>query len=279
MSTAVPSKRRVRPNSPAAGEELRPWLWRRLRSSVANKFFVALTGLGLSLFVLVHMAGNLSYFRGRDAINTYAAFLKSQGPLLWAARIGLLLLFVLHIALALRLRYRSRQARPIGYAAKENTQASFAARTMVLSGLVIFVFVLFHLAHYTFGVVKEVQPEPGRWVNYLDLKDKDRRHDVYAMMYYGFHDPLIAILYILAQLFLLLHLWHGIRSLFQSLGLNAPRTQHAVTLFSMLFALVVALGNIFIVTGVWVEMMPAPPTLPPAPKQLQPAPQKKLPAP
>jgi succinate dehydrogenase / fumarate reductase, cytochrome b subunit len=166
----------------------------------------------------------------------------------------------------LRLRYRSGQARPIGYAYRENIQASFAARTMVLTGIVVLVFTLFHLAHYTFGGVTQAEVLPGKWVNYLDLherpEDPHSRHDVYAMTYYGFHNPLVASLYIVAQLFLLLHLWHGIASVFQTLGLNTPRMQRLITALSMAFALCVAVGNIFIVVAVWVDMIPAPPTWP-----------------
>src|SRR5579884_3332256 len=135
MSTAVPSKRLLRPNTPTPGHGLGGWLSRRLQTSVGNKYLVALTGIVLSLFVLVHMAGNLAVFGGRHALNEYAAFLKSKPALLWFARLVLLAMFLIHLILALRLRFRSSQARPVAYSYHENIQASAAARTMVLSGV------------------------------------------------------------------------------------------------------------------------------------------------
>jgi succinate dehydrogenase / fumarate reductase cytochrome b subunit len=281
MSTAVPSKRLVRPNTLSSGQGLLTWLLSLLQSSVGNKLLIAVTGLGLSLFVLVHMAGNLAIFAGRHAINEYAEFLKSKPALLWSARLGLLTFFLIHLVLALRLRRRSAQARPVGYAFHQNMQANIATRTMVWSGLVILVFTLFHLAHYTLGWVAQtipVGPNDFQRVNLLDLREHEispgiwqgfraedvhlhgahQRHDVYAMTYYGFHNPLLALLYLLAQFFLLLHLWHGFGSMFQSVGLNWPRTQNAVTWLGRAFALVVAGGNIVIVISVWSNLIPPP---------------------
>src|SRR5262249_8552839 len=136
-----------------------------LSSTVGCKFIVALTGLALTLFVIGHFAGNLAMFRGRQAYNSYAYFLKSQGPLLWTARIGLLVVFVVHILLPLWLTGRSSRARPIGYQSKQVIQAGIGVRFMVLTGLLVLVFTVFHIAHYTFGTIQHVEVEifQGVW--------------------------------------------------------------------------------------------------------------------
>src|SRR3954471_13006081 len=150
MSTAVPTKRQVRTNTPPPGRGLASRLLPMLSSTVGQKYLVAISGIVLVSFVIGHLAGNLAVFRGRDALNHYAAFLKSQPALLWTARSTLLVFFVLHIVVSLRLRYHSARARPVAYSYKQIIQASLASRTMVLTGLLILAFTLFHLAHYTF---------------------------------------------------------------------------------------------------------------------------------
>jgi succinate dehydrogenase / fumarate reductase, cytochrome b subunit len=266
MSTAVPSKRQLHPNTPPPGRGLGHWLGAHLRSTVGMKFLVALTGIGLTLFVIGHLVGNLAIFKGREALNNYAAFLKDQGPLLWAARIVLLTLFILHMVLSLKLRLRSAGARPIAYSYYQNIQASPAARYMVWTGVIILLFTAFHIAHYTLGVVSTAQIEVNgqtQSVNYLDLRenpaDPKSHHDVYAMTWFGFHHPLISVLYILAQLALILHLSHGVASTFQSLGLNTPRLQLTIRALSWAVALFVGLGNIIIVLAVWFNVLPPPP--------------------
>src|SRR3954452_13749705 len=113
MSTTATSKRHVRPNTPPPGRGLVCWIAPLLRSTVGLKILVALTGLALTGFVIAHLAGNLAIFRGREAYNHYAAFLKGQGGLLWVARVGLLVVFLLHVVLTVWLRLRSAQARPV----------------------------------------------------------------------------------------------------------------------------------------------------------------------
>ena len=265
MSSTVPSKRERPTNSLPSGKGLLDWLLPVFASTVGGKFLVALTGLALTGFVIVHMAGNLQIFLGAEAINEYAKKLKDLGPLLWIARIGLLVVFVIHIWLALRLKIRSREARPIGYAHEQTVQASFASRSMVLSGLLILAFTLFHIAHYTLGAVQPVPAEvvkdgtpaqvETKEVSMLELRDAKGRHDVYRMMILGFTNPLIAILYIVAQLVLMLHLSHGVASLFQTLGLNSPRTQATFRYLGWAVTLLVGGGNIAMVVAVWAGMV------------------------
>src|SRR2546427_783475 len=183
MANLTASKRDHRTNyDPRAA--IRETLLPALGTTVGHKYLVALTGLALTGFVIAHMTGNLLVFKGRDALNSYALFLKDHGGLLWAARLGLLAAFVLHIALAVRLTLRNRAARPQAYVYEDTVQASVASRTMIWSGLAILAFVIFHLLHYTFGAVFATAPDG---TNFLDLsesvnlatpKDPARRHDI-----------------------------------------------------------------------------------------------------
>jgi succinate dehydrogenase / fumarate reductase, cytochrome b subunit len=226
-------------------------------SSVGAKVLVALTGLGLALYVVFHMIGNLKVFQGRDAINGYAYFLKHDlGMLLWIARGGLLVIFVLHIVLAVRLKVRSAAARPVAYEYRRDVRSTTAGRTMIWTGIVVGLFTIFHLAHFTFGWVKGVETPSGETRNYLELTDEKGRHDVYAMVVAGFTEPALAVLYIVAQLALFLHLMHGVQSSFQTLGLKNRRSGRSIWWLGFLIAVSVLAGNLAIVVGVWAGWVP-----------------------
>jgi succinate dehydrogenase / fumarate reductase cytochrome b subunit len=228
-----------------------------LESSVGAKILVALTGLALVLFTIFHKIGNLKVFDGPDAINSYAYFLKhSLGALIWIARAGLLAVFVLHLALAIRLKRRSWAARPIRYQYPGSVQATVSSRTMIWTGIVVGLFVLFHLAHYTFGWIHGAEVEPGKVVPYLELRDAQGRHDVYSMVVAGFTTPWLAVLYIVGQLALFIHLTHGIQSSFQTLGLKNRRCGGAIRILGFAIAATILLGNLAIVLGVWAGFAP-----------------------
>jgi succinate dehydrogenase cytochrome b subunit len=256
FTTAAPRHPKGPPEASAAthaGSLLRDLL----DSSVGAKVLVALTGLGLTGFVIVHMIGNLKVFQGRDAINGYAYFLKHDlGALLWLFRGGLFAIFVLHLVLAVRLKLRSVAARPVPYQVKGNVQATASSRTMIWTGIVVGLFALFHLAHFTFGWVKGVEIEPGRMVNYLDLKDDKNRHDVYSMVIAGFTTPWLVVLYVVAQLALFVHMVHGVQSSFQTLGLKNRRAARAIWWLGFAISLVVLAGNLAIVIGVQAGLAP-----------------------
>lgn len=235
-----------------------------VESSVGSKVLVALTSIGLITFVIFHLIGNLKLLQGPEAINHYAYFLKHDlGVLIWIARAGLLAIFVLHIALAIRLKLRSVAARPTPYVYFRTVQAGISSRTMIWTGIVIGLFTLFHLAHFTFGWISEVQvrdPASGRleWTNYLNMKDsKDPlRHNVYEMMVAGFSNVPLAVTYVLAQVFLFIHLRHGIPSMFQTLGLKNARFRRPLDWFGLLLAIAILSGNCLIVLAVqlgWVK--------------------------
>ena len=202
-------------------------------SSVGRKFLVALTGLGLFLFVIVHMLGNLQIFLGPDPINHYAEFLKSKPALLWGTRIGLLLLVFIHITLGVLLALENRRARPVRYSIGKPAASSLASRTILISGLLIFSFVVYHLLQFTMGTTN---PE------YLELRDAHGRHDVYSMMVRGFSHPWVAVFYVLSMALLCLHLSHGVSSTFQSLGIR-KRTWTLVDRFAKTAAILIFIGN------------------------------------
>jgi succinate dehydrogenase / fumarate reductase, cytochrome b subunit len=209
-------------------------LHRLWRSSLGKKYVMAVTGFGLWIFVIVHMLGNLQIFLGPGKINSYAALLKATPALLWSARIGLLFIATLHVVAATQLVHANRRARPISYKFKKPAASTFANRTMWISGLIILAFVIFHLAHFTFG-----------WVTpqFLRLEDAEGRHDVYQMMVAGFSNPLVSIFYIISMGLLLSHLSHGVSSLFQSLGLRSKKTFGFFDKLAKISALALFIGN------------------------------------
>lgn len=262
MPTAtIPSKRLYPTN--AARHPMSSWLHTGLRTTVGSKFIVALTGLALTAFVVQHMVMNLLVFKGRDALNAYAQSLQNLGGLLWIARIVLLAIFLLHIINALQLAARNRVARPMRYVHEKTVQASWASRHMVLTGLVILAFVIFHLMHFTLGLAAATAPD-GR--NFNALHDSLGRHDVYAMTIYGFRNVPVSIAYIIAQLFLGLHLSHGVASTFQSMGWCHPRFWPLLRGIGWIVAIVVVVGNIVMplaaMTGITGVDVPGSPPFP-----------------
>ena len=232
-------------SEPASGPDARAFVRSVVESSVGSKVLVALTGTGLAAFVIFHMIGNLKLFQGPDAINSYAYFLKHNlGALIWVARGGLLAIFALHLALAIRLKRRAIAARPVPYAFPGSAQAGVASRTMIHTGVVIGLFALFHLAHFTFGWVTGT--------SYLDMTDAKGHHNVYEMMVAGFSNKVLAVLYLAAQFALFVHLRHGIPSAFQTLGLKNALFRKPIEIFGLAIALAVTIGNCAIVLAVQV---------------------------
>jgi succinate dehydrogenase / fumarate reductase cytochrome b subunit len=238
-------------------------LLRPVSSSLGKKYVMALTGLGLILFVLVHMAGNLLVFAGRGALNSYAEALKSHPGLLWTFRVGLLAVFLLHLTLAFWLALENRRARPVRYVCEDPVQATSASRHMMLTGLLLLLFIVYHLAHFTFGVVADARVPAAVQtvgVNYFELKETPdpahpevKRHDVYAMVIYGFRNPWIALSYVGFMVFLWLHLWHGASSWFQSLGLNHPRYNGFLRGFGPVLSTLIFIGNGSMPALIWLS--------------------------
>lgn len=198
---------------------------------------MAVTGLILFGYVIGHLLGNLQiYSSDHDKINRYAAALHDPNlaPLLWGVRALLLASVLVHIVAAAQLWWLNRAARPIRYVKKDDVPASYAARTMVWSGPIIAAFVIFHVLHLTVGSV-------------LPLQEFAPNHpNVRANVIFGFQQPAIAAAYIFAMLLLCLHLYHGVWSLFQSVGVSHPRYTIWLKRLAALSAFFVAIGNISI---------------------------------
>ncbi len=207
------------------------------RSSLGRKYVMGVTGLLLFLFVVIHILGNLQIFLGPVSINEYAVSLKSRPWLLWPMRIGLLVIALLHITTAIQLALENREARPVKYATGTPIASTYAARTIVISGLIILAFVLFHLGHFTLGFVDR---------DLLTLEDAMGRHDVYRMMVTGFSNPFVSGFYIVSMLLLSLHLSHGLTSAFQSIGLRSQRTLRGLQLVAAFAVTLIFLASCMI---------------------------------
>jgi len=198
------------------------------RSSVGKKMIVAVTGIILILFVVGHLLGNLQIFLGPDWINGYSQHLRDLGPLLWLIRIVLLATVLTHIYFTILLAIANRRARPEPYIDRDYVKASWASRHMVVSGLVVLAFIIFHLLHFT---ARKFNPQ----FPLLKL-DPLNRYDVYSMMVYGFENVYVSIFYVIGLFLLTLHLTHGSSSFFQSLGLNDRKLTPHLALGGRIFA-------------------------------------------
>lgn len=213
---------------------------RLYRSSIGAKSVMAITGLLLFLFLIGHLAGNALIFKGSDAINSYAAGLQNLGPMLWVIRLGLLAIFLAHVGTAIRLNAENKAARPIGYKKEDTIKATWASRYMMLTGMVVLAFVVYHLLHFTFH-----QFGP-RGTPIEILADGSKRTDVYSMVVQGFRSPMITISYLAAHALLLLHLLHGIASMGQTLGWNHETVNPLINKGLPALAVLVVIGKVCI---------------------------------
>ncbi len=186
-------------------------------SSLGKKYLMAGSGAAMLLFVLGHLVGNLQVFLGPEALNRYAHFLQSNVELLWLVRLGLLAIIAIHIWSAARLTLENRAARPQPYEQWQPTAATYASRTMMMSGIIVAVFIVFHLLHYT-AMVKAVNLTGRDFAAKPEFFDAQGRHDVYKMIVTGFQAWPVSIFYLVGVGLLCLHLSHGISAMFQSLG-------------------------------------------------------------
>lgn len=199
-------------------------------STNGKKAVMAVSGVVLFLFVLGHMLGNLQFFEGPRQFNNYAVLLRTLPEALWGIRIVLLIMVLLHIVAATQLVLRKKQARPIGYAKKQNTLSTYASRTMYWSGPILLAFIIYHLLDFTFGTVNP---------NYVE-------GDVYHNVIASFSHPIISIWYIFSMLLLALHLRHGIWSMLQSLGLSLPPHTELLKKAALVLAIVIFVGFVSI---------------------------------
>lgn len=200
-------------------------------TTIAQKIMVALTGILMILFIIAHLLGNLEIFSGQDALNQYAALLKTFPKAVWAARLGLLAAITTHVWLTIKLTLKNREAKNIKYAHQHYRKTTLSSRIMMLSGLTILCFIVYHLAHFTLLVTN---PE------YSDLVDFEGRHDVYSMVIAGFSNPVISLFYVVAQVLLAFHISHGISSCFRTLGVSDEKVFALIKKAGNLFAVVIA---------------------------------------
>ena len=179
---------------------------------------VAVSGLAVVGFLIAHLAGNLLIYAGPMSFNKYAQGLRDLGALLWIMRGGILLAFAAHIFFAIKLKSLNNAARPVNYSVKTNVSSTLASRSMFWTGLTILSFVVFHLAHFTWG---KIQPDKysATWI----LTDGRTTHDAYKMTVAGFQEIWISALYLIAVTIVFLHLQHAVQSAFQTVGFNHPR--------------------------------------------------------
>ena len=200
-------------------------------TSIGKKLVMAVTGFIVFGFVTVHMLGNLQIYAGADALNQYAEFLhgNEMGKLLWGFRAVLLISTVLHITAATQLTLKSWAARPQGYVVQRYQETTYAARTMRWGGPIILLFVIYHLLHFTYGTV-----HPNFTPN------------VYNNVVLGFQVPWVSGFYIIAMLALGFHLYHGVWSMLQTMGLSNHKWNPWRRVFAVTFAVAVAGANISI---------------------------------
>lgn len=207
------------------------------QSSVGRKIIMAVTGIVLVAFVCVHLLGNSSMFVGADAINAYAQKLHSLGPFVWVFRLVMLAAFAIHIVFGIQLTLENRAATPEKNVQVKRLRTGFGAETMIVSGLVMLAFVVYHLLHFT---VRVTNPDI-----YVPIGDGGMV-DVYIMVVKGFKSALPVIVYLAGMFFLFLHVSHGFQSLFQTLGLSNDKSLPVTETVSKLVGFVLLLGYIAI---------------------------------
>jgi len=200
---------------------------------IGKKVIMAVTGVILFGYVVAHLLGNLQIFGNPDQINIYAAFLHNpaNAGLLWVARAALLVAVIMHIVASVQLWKLKSDARPVAYVKKDDAAATYASRTMMWSGPIVAAFVIFHVLHLTVGAVLPLQE--------IGPNEPNVRANVIA----GFMNPAVSAVYILAMILLCMHLYHGLWSMFQSLGFSHPRYTPRLKKGAAIFAILIAIGN------------------------------------
>jgi succinate dehydrogenase / fumarate reductase, cytochrome b subunit len=211
-------------------------LWLLWNSSVGKKVIMAVTGLVMVAYLITHVLANLLVFQGPANINAYSAFLHGTGGALWAARVVLLAALVLHVIAAVQLANRRFDARPVGYAGGREPQVStWASRTIRWGGVLILVFLIYHILHFTIGTA------------HPDFAEGNPYHNVAT----GFRDLFVVVLYLIAMAAVGLHLYHGVWSSGRSLGVSPPSPNPLRRTVALVLALLIWLGFTIIPIAVY----------------------------
>lgn len=217
------------------------------KTTIVQKILVALTGLFMIFFLIAHLLGNLEIFSGPDALNQYGVLLRTFPKVLWAFRIALLIALGLHVFLTIKLQKQNKDAKKLTYEKQHFRKTTKASRIMLLSGLTVLCFIMFHLAHFTLNLTND---------GFDMLIDPQGRHHVYNMVVLGFSNPTVSGFYILAQILLAFHISHGFASCFRTLGFSNPVIFNKIKVFSNMFALLVAALYISIPVCVLLGILP-----------------------
>ena len=241
MAQVITSRRGAVTGTAVRARKKRPFLVDLYSTAVGKKYAMGLSGIALMGFVLFHMIGNLKMYLGAADLDHYAEFLKEllyplapKETVLWILRAGLLSMLLLHLHAAWSLTVMNRRARPTRYQSPRDYQvANFASRTMRWTGIIVLAFIVWHLADLTFGVANTVGAD-GEFV----------RADVYDNVVRSFQRVPVALFYVVANVLLGIHLFHGAWSIFQTFGWNRPRFNKWGRAFATGFAAVVVVGNV-----------------------------------
>lgn len=216
-----------------------------LKSVVGRKVFMAITGQCMVLFAIVHMLGNSSIFIGPDGINAYAKHLHDLGPLVWVFRAGLFAFAAIHIFYGIQLTLENNAANPSAYAVKKQLRATFSSNNMIWTGVILALFIGFHILHFTARTIPGV----------VQGVDALGRFDVFTMVVSAFKSGGMAAIYVIAMAALFLHLAHGIQSFFQTMGWNTDKTQCGITAIGKAVAFILLAGYAVIPLSILVSSM------------------------
>ena len=241
QTIAPPPARGPVTGTATAARKRKPFLLDLYGTAVGKKYVMAITGVLMIGFVVAHMVGNLKMYLGEEDLNHYAEFLNRllypiapEGAVLWILRAGLVTAVLLHIHAAYSLTQLNRHARPVKYqSARDYQVASFASRTMRWTGIIVLLFIIWHLLDLTLGVTNTIGTS-GEFV----------KEEVYANVVRSFERVPVAVFYILANIALGVHLFHGTWSLFQSMGWNNPRFNEWRRAIAIGVATIVVVGNV-----------------------------------
>jgi succinate dehydrogenase / fumarate reductase cytochrome b subunit len=226
-----------------------------LNSSLGRKYVMAATGASLFLFVIGHLVGNLQVFGPPELINNYAHFLQSKPAMVWGARLGLLVIVGLHIWSAVQLSVANRAARPVGYHNSEPYGSTWQSRYMLVSGLVIASFIVYHLAHFT-ALLPGINGV-GDFSKLKTVLHGEEVRDVYGIMVLGFQVWWVALFYIVAQALLFIHLGHGLAAMFQSFGLRDHVWWPRIQIFAKAASIAIFIGYAAIPASIYMRVVGA----------------------
>lgn len=215
-----------------------PSLKQALSSQVGRKIMTGITGIGLMLFLIGHLGGNLTIFGTADAFNIYTKTLMDLGPLLYVIEAGLAFFFLYHTFLGVSIWWTRRKARPEGYDTYKTrggaSHQSLASRSMIFSGSIIFIFLVLHIIHFKFGA------------DYTTMIDGEQARDLRRLVIDEFQKTWVVVGYVFVLALVILHLSHGFWSAFTSLGMKHGETSKKVQLAAYAFGIILMLGFIFI---------------------------------